>query len=312
MHRTLPVFLTLLVTVSVLLSGCPKTGPESPGGESRPSTAPEAGTPSENAGAVPAAGGIQLKGSDTLLQVAQGLAEAYKTAKTDVPVSVTGGGTGTGFTALADGTCDIADASRKIKDEEKSTCEAKGVQPVENLVGHDGIAVIVNKANPIQKLTIDQLSDLFIGQTTDWQALGGKGEVVLLSRDSTSGTYEYFKEHVIQKGDKNSKRDFAAAAQRLQSNDQIRDQVASVEGAIGYVGLGYLTDTVKVVPIVDKAGKPITPSLQTVRDATYPISRPLFMYTRSDARQEVKDFLTWVLGAEGQKIVEAKGFVPVK
>jgi phosphate transport system substrate-binding protein len=312
MLRTLPILFALLVTVCVLLSGCPNTGPDVPGGEPTLPTVPEAGGPLENAEAVPAAGGLQLKGSDTLLQVAQGLAEAYKAVKPDVPISVTGGGTGTGFKALADGTCDIADASRKIKDDEKSACEAKGLQTVENLIGHDGIAVIVNKANPIQKLTIDQLSDLFTGQTTDWRALGGKGEVVLLSRDSTSGTYEYFKEHVIQKGDKNSKRDFAAAAQRLQSNDQIRDQVASVEGAVGYIGLGYVNDTVKVVPIVDKTGKPITPSLQTVRDGTYPISRPLFMYTRSDARQEAKDFLTWVLGAEGQKVVEAKGFVSVK
>ena len=229
-----------------------------------------------------------------------------------VDITVTGGGTGTGFTAFAEGTCDIADASRKIKPEETKACKDKGIEPVENLVGNDGLAVIVNKANPIEKVTIDQLSDVFVGTITDWKSLGGKGEIVLLSRDSTSGTFEYFKEHVVQKGDKKSKRDFAPAAQRLASNSQIRDQVAATAGAIGYIGLGYVNASVKVVPVVDKAGKPVTPSLATVRAGTYPISRPLFMYTKQGASADVTGFIKWIQGPEGQKLVEKEGFVPVK
>jgi len=232
----------LAVALAVALTGCPKPT-ETTSNTSAPATSAATKAPAENAAenaAAPeaASGGLQAKGSDTLLQVAQALAEAYKAVKPDFSISVTGGGTGTGFQALAEGTCDIADASRKIEDKETKACKDKGIEPVENLVGYDGLSVIVNKKNPIEKITIDQLSDLFVGTVTDWKALGGKGEVVLLSRDSTSGTYQYFKENVIQKGDKKSTRDFAAAAQRLASNTQIRDQVASTESAIGYVGWG--------------------------------------------------------------------------
>jgi len=312
---TMPVRLLTAVALTLaavlMIAGCPGPKTDAPGVEALPpgtGSAPEA----TNASAESAGGTvINAKGSDTLLQVAQALAEDYRKAKPDVQINVSGGGTGTGFTALADGTADIADASRKIKDEEAKKCQEKGIEPVEHMVGYDGICVIVNKANPIEKLTVDALSDLFTGQTQDWKALGGKGEVVLLSRDSTSGTYEYFKEHVIQKGDKKSTRDFAAAAQRLQSNEQIRDQVASTENAIGYIGMGYLSDSVKAVPIVDKAGKAVLPSMETVRSGEYPISRPLFMYVRKDAPTAVTEYIEWLKG-DGQKTVEAQGFVPLK
>jgi phosphate transport system substrate-binding protein len=276
-------------------------------------TAPPSGIgapETSNSAAAGAGTVINAKGSDTLLQVAQALAEEYHKLKPDVQINVAGGGSGTGFSALIEGTCDIADASRKIKDEEVQKCREKGIEPVEHIVGYDGICVIVNKANPIEKLTIDQLSDLFTGQITDWKALGGKGEVVLLSRDSTSGTYEFFKEHVVQKGDKKSTRDFAPSAQRLPSNEQIRDQVASTENAIGYIGMGYLNDSVKVVPVVDKNGKPVKPSVETVRSGEYPISRPLFMYIRKDAPPAVVEYIQWIK-TDGQKVVQAQGFVPL-
>lgn len=306
MSSRLLAAVALMLAATLMIAGCPGPKESAPPAETAPPT-------TENAPEAAGAGGpiINVKGSDTLLQVAQALAEEYRKAKPDVQINVSGGGSGTGFTALADGTCDIADASRKIKDEEAKKCQEKGFEPVENIVGYDGICVIVNKANPIEKLTIDQLSDLFTGQTPDWKALGGKGEVVLLSRDSTSGTYEYFKEHVTQKGDKKSTRDFAAAAQRLQSNEQIRDQVASTETAIGYIGMGYLSDTVKTVPVVDKDGKAVLPSIETVRSGDYPVSRPLFMYTRKDASAAVTAYLEWIK-TEGQKTLQAQGFVPLK
>jgi phosphate transport system substrate-binding protein len=289
-----------------LLSGCPKASTETPSSSAR-SSAPKA-TPQ----ATPSANSIQAKGSDTLLQVAQALAEAYKTVKPDVQITVTGGGTGTGFTALADGTCDIADASRKIEDKETAACKAKSIEPVENMIGYDGIAVIVNKANPIEKITIDQLSDLFVGQIADWKALGGKGEVVLLSRDSASGTYQYFKENVVQKGDKKSPRDFAASAQRLPSNAQIRDQVAATAGGVGYIGLGYVNDSVKVVAVVGKSVNAVKPSVATVLDGTYPISRPLFMYTKKDASENITSYIKWIVGPDGQRILAKEGYVPLK
>lgn len=307
---TISLIAAVVLAAAVLLTGCPKP-PTEPGtgpGPGMMNTMPK-GPEGANSGATAV---ITAKGSDTLLQVAQALAEAYKTATPSIDISVSGGGTGTGFTALVEGTTDIADASRKIKDEEAAACKAKGFEPVENMVGYDGIAVIVSKNNPITKLTIDQLSDIYVGQIKDWKAIGGKGEIVLLSRDSTSGTYEYFKEHVVTKGDKKSTRDYAATAMMLPSNDQIRSQVASTDTAIGYIGLGYLDDSVKAVPIVDKSGKPVLPSVATVRDGSYPISRPLFMYTRNDSSADVKAFITWVLQPEGQKIVNDEGFVSLK
>jgi phosphate transport system substrate-binding protein len=305
--RWIAVIAVALAAVTVI-AGCPKpSAPEPPQG-----VASMPGPGMANATAPSAASVITAKGSDTLLQAAQALAEAYKAKDASVDVSVSGGGSGVGFTALTDGTTDIADASRKITDEEVKACQAKGFEPKENVVGYDGIAVIVNKANPIEKLTVDQLSDIYVATIKEWKALGGKGEVVLLSRESTSGTYQYFKENVVQKGDKKSTRDYAASAMLLPSTDQVRSQVASTEGAIGYIGLGYLDDSVKAVPIVDKAGKPVLPSVTTVHDGTYPISRPLFMYTKSDAAPAILAFIEWTMGAEGQKVIADQGFVPLK
>jgi len=309
--RVVVAAIPMVLVAILLIAGCPQKPQESTP-PAQPTTGPGA-TGAGPAKAAPPGGAtvIQAKGSDTLLQVAQALAEEYQTQHPELEMSVTGGGSGTGFQALIEGTTDIADASRKIKDEETQAAKAKGIEPVEHLVGYDGIAVIVNKANPLKQITIEQLSDLFVGQTKDWRALGGTGEVVLVSRDSTSGTYEYFREHVIQKGDKDSPRDFAASAVMAPSTTQIRDQVAQTKTAIGYIGLGYLDDTVKAVPIVDKAGKAVLPSIATVRDGTYPISRPLFMYTKQGVAPALQAYLDWIVGPEGQRIVEQEGFVPL-
>jgi len=280
----------------------------------------EGSTPSEPAkgGAATAAASpstekasIQAKGSDTLLQVAQALAEAYKKVEPNVDVAVTGGGSGTGFKAILDGTADIADASRKINNAETASAKERGLDLVENLVGYDGIAVIVNKDNPVEKLAIDELGAIFTAETTDWAVFGGKGKVVLLSRDTSSGTHEYFKEHVLNKGDSKGPRDFAASAIMEPSNDQIRTQVAATAGAIGYIGLGYVDDSVKIVPVVGKDDKPVAASVAAVKDGTYPISRPLFMYTNRDASPAVAKYIDWIKGPDGQKIVGDQGFVPL-
>jgi len=305
MLRSVSMALAAALLVLAVAAGCGK-----PQEEAAPAAAPKASAAPAKA---PPAGSttIQAKGSDTLLQVAQALAEAYKAVEPNVSVSVTGGGTGTGFKAIIDGTCDIADASRKIKDEETAAAKEKGIDLVENLVGYDGIAVIVNKDNPIEKITIDELASLFTAKTTDWSSLGGRGEVVILSRETTSGTYEYFKEHVLNGGDSKGKVNFAESAILLPSTDQIRKQVSETAGAVGYIGLGYLDESVKVVPIVAKDGSEVLPSVATVKDGSYPISRPLFMYTQKTAAAAVTKYIDWIKGKDAQAVVAKEGFVPL-
>jgi phosphate transport system substrate-binding protein len=316
LHRgALSAIVAMLLVAAVVICGCPKPDADAEGGTpasgpARTKAADSKGTEAKGSdtGATAGASSIQCKGSDTLLHVAQGLAERYKDVEPGVDVTVTGGGSGTGFQALIEGTTDIADASRQIKDQEKKACEEKGITPKENTIGYDGIAVIVNKDNPVSELTIQQLSDIYVGDTTEWDKVGGKGEIVLYSRDSTSGTYEYFREHVVQLGGDQKDREYAATASMLQSNPAILEQVAASEGAVGYVGLGYLNDTVKAVAIIGESG-PVLPSVETVLDGTYPISRPLFMYTTESSPERVTKFMQWVLGKDGQDIVAEKGFV---
>jgi len=291
---------------SALLCGCAK-----PEDTEEPIAPPVTAKKASQPPAGGAEGEIVVKGSDTLLQVAQAMAEAYQAENPGVKIGVSGGGSGTGFQALIEKTCDIADASRKIKDEEMKQAQEKGIEPVEDLVGYDGIAVIVNKANPINELTVDQISDLYVGATTSWDKLGGKGEVVLVSRDSTSGTYEYFLEDIVKKGEKDNAREFAPSIMALQSNPDVRRQVTESEGAIGYIGLGYVDDSIKVLGVIGKkGGAAVMPSVETVKDGSYPISRPLFMYTDKNAPKKVADYIAWVLGDKGQAIVKEKGFVP--
>jgi len=310
-RKALLMLLSGAILASLFVAGCTK-----PAAQYQPPAGQLTGganvpSPPAEPAAATSATTIQAKGSDTLLQVAQAWAEEYKKAHPDVDVSVTGGGSGTGFKAMVDGTADIANSSREIKDEETKACADKGITLKENLVGYDGIAVIVNKANALESISIDDLSNLYVGNTKDWSGLDGKGEVVLVSRDSTSGTYEYFKEHVIQKNGDDKARDYAASALKVPSNEQVREQVAKSEGAIGYIGLGYVDDSVKVLGILNDKGEPVKPTIEGVKDGSYPISRPLFCYTKSDASQQVQDYLEWVLGPEGQAIVAAEDFVPV-
>lgn len=259
-------------------------------------------------------GSIQIKGSDTMVNLGQAWAEEFMIKYPNVSVAVTGGGSGTGIAAMINGTTDIAESSRQIKKEEIDLARQNGVEPVEFTVGLDGLAVVVNPANPVKELTLDQLRDIFMGNITNWKDLGGSdARIVVLSRESNSGTHVYFKEHVLRRGNEKGPEEFAPTALLMPSSQAIADEVASNTGAIGYYGLGYVTSRQKAVAVASKTGAPaVLPTLDTVTSGDYPISRPLFMYTRGEPAGVVKDFMDFALSDEGQKIVRDLDFVPLR
>jgi len=256
---------------------------------------------------------IQNKGSDTIVNLALAWAEAYQKVKPEVRISVTGGGSGTGLTALISGTVDIANASRKIKDEEVKAAEANGITPVEHVIARDAIAVIVNPQNPISELSLEQISRIYRGEVNNWSELGGEDRpIVRLSRETNSGTHVYFLEQVIRLGKSDNKEIFSADTLLLPSSEGIISEVTDNPNAIGYDGLGYVTSTVKMIAVAKAADQPyVLPSVATVNDGSYPISRDLYMYSRTDAQQTVLDYLAWIVSADAQKIVTSLGFVPI-
>ena len=256
---------------------------------------------------------IQIKGSDTMVNLGQAWAEKYMEKNTGDFIAVTGGGSGTGFSSLISGTCDVAMASRSIKDKEIALAKAKGINPNEIKVALDGLAVVVNPGNPISKLTLAQLADIFTGRVTNWKEIGGKDEkIVILSREVNSGTHVYFKEHVLRKNDPNSKEEFAPAALMLSSSQAIADEVAGNPDAIGYYGMGYISKKQKPVTIAkDEKSEYEAPTIENVINGKYPISRPLFLYTNGIPGGLVKKFVDFTLSKEGQDIVLATDFVPI-
>ena len=256
---------------------------------------------------------IQNTGSDTLVNLALAWAENYMGAYPEVRVSVTGGGSGTGIAALINKTVDIANASRAMKKEEIAAAQKNGVDPKEFTVARDAIAVVVHPSNPVQGLTIPQLADIYTGKITNWQELGGEDRpIVLLSRESNSGTYVYFLEHVVRQGVKSDLM-FSPDTLLMPSSEGISNEVRQNPNAIGYDGLGYVTDDQKVLAVAKEAtSSPVLPSVDTVNDKTYPISRPLYMYTAGEPQGAVRVYLDWILGPEGQAIVPTLGFVPLQ
>jgi phosphate transport system substrate-binding protein len=251
---------------------------------------------------------VQVKGSDTMVHLASAWAEKFMKTNPSIEISVTGGGSGTGISALLNGTCDVANASRTMTDSEKSRAKGRGFEAVEHIVGLDGIAVIVNPANPLKTLTMEQIKKVFMGEVNNWKAVGGPdAKISLFTRDSSSGTFQFFQEHVLRKGD------YSVKAHRLASTSAIVQSVSEDTNGIGYVGLGYLTEAqgkVKALSVSKKADSaPVLPSVATVTDGTYPVSRGLQMYTRNQPEGNVKVFMDFVKGAEGQKTVEELGFV---
>jgi phosphate transport system substrate-binding protein len=256
---------------------------------------------------------IENKGSDTMVNLALAWAEAYTAARPALRISVTGGGSGTGIAAMINGTVDIANASRAMKPEEIEAAQANGITPVEFVVARDAIAVVVHPSNPVDHLTLQQISDIYTGKITNWSQVGGEDRlIVLLSRESNSGTYVYFLEHVIRLGDPNSDLLFSPDTLLMPSSEGISAEVRQNPNAIGYDGLGYVTPDQKVIAVgVSSEGPFVLPSIDTVNDGSYPISRPLYMYTPGEPTGAVRDYLEWILG-DGQVIVGELGFVPLR
>jgi phosphate transport system substrate-binding protein len=256
---------------------------------------------------------IENKGSDTLVNLALAWAEEYQKRHPEIQISVTGGGSGTGFASLINGTIDIANASRDIKQEEIDSALASGFTPVEHIVANDAIAVIVNPNNPIDNLTLVQVSGIFKGEITNWNEVGGEDRpIVKLSRETNSGTHIYFLETVIRLGNQNDKNIFSADTLLLPSSEGVIAEVRDNPNAIGYDGLGYVTDHVKMVALAPtETDAYILPSAATVTNGTYPIARHLFMFTRGDAEGPQKEYLDWILSEDAQAIVTELGFVPI-
>ena len=253
------------------------------------------------------------KGSDTIVNLALAWAEQYQTLHPEVRISVTGGGSGTGIAALINGTVDIANASRQIKEEEVMEAQENGVDPVEYVIARDAIAVIVNPENPVERLTLQQISAIYSGEIDNWAQLGGEDRpIVRLSRETNSGTHVYFLETVLRLGDDENSTLFSTDTLLLPSSEGIIAEVSDNPNAIGYDGLGYVTPDVKVLAVASSAtSEYVYPSAETVNASAYPIARDLYMYTASEPDEAILVFLDWIMSSEAQEIVTELGFVPV-
>jgi phosphate transport system substrate-binding protein len=249
-----------------------------------------------------------------MVNLGQAWAEEFMKLNPKVSVAVTGGGSGTGIAALLSNTCEIAELSRELKSEEIEMAKQKGFQPKQIVVALDGLAVVVHPANPLSKLTMDQLAAIFSGSVSNWKDFGGSDlPIVVLSREVNSGTHVYFKEHVLRRNQKDSQVEFAPTALMLPSSQALADEVAQNPGAIGYFGMGYISAKEKALAIAKDADSPyIQPTIGNVVSNAYPISRPLLMVTRGEPKGLVARFLDFVLSPEGQQIVVKIDFVPVK
>ncbi|MDD5770846.1 MAG: PstS family phosphate ABC transporter substrate-binding protein [Candidatus Omnitrophica bacterium] len=245
---------------------------------------------------------IVMTGSTTVLPIAQKTAEVFMDENPGMDISVRGGGSSVGITALIDGTCDIADSSRPIKEVEIQKADANGRDPVAHIVALDGIAVVINKSNPISKLSKKQVKDIFIGKISDWSQLGGTpGKIVVVSRDTSSGTFEAFGELVMEK------EKVIPAALMQASNQAVAQIVSQTPQAIGYVGLGFMSSDLKAVEIDG-----VMPSKDTVLSGKYSVTRPLFMYSNGKPQGAVKEYLDFVKSKKGQELVETQGYVGLK
>jgi phosphate transport system substrate-binding protein len=278
---------------SLLLAGCGGKG----GGTARKTT-------------------IQVKGSDTMVNVAQAWAEEYKKVSPGVAIEVSGGGSGVGIAALTKGTVEIATSSRNMKPEEIETAKKNtGKEPKEFIVGYDALAVYVHKDNPLTEITAEQLAEIFMegGKVTKWSDIGvtipgGAGdEIVRVSRQSSSGTYEFFREHIL------NKKDFKLGSRDMNGSKEVVDLVASTPTAIGYSGMGYNEPgKVKMLKVASKPGQPaVEPSVANTLDKSYPIARSLQVYSLGEPTGELKKYLEWTMSDAGQKILEACGYVPL-
>lgn len=297
-----------LLSSAIALSACSReTAQNRQEGAAEGSTA---GAKDQKAGRVV----LQNKGSDTLVNVAQAWAEAYKKVDPKTAIAVSGGGSGTGISALINGTVDLANASRSMKDKEVAAAKKKGFEPKEFTVGYDALAVYLHEDNPIEKLSLEQLKGIYGegGETEKWSQLGveipgcDSDEIVRVSRQNNSGTYAYFKEAVLGKGN-----EYKLGSRDMHGSKDVVDLVAKTPCAIGYSGLAYATEEVKM-PCIEKSDACVAPSVDTAVDRSYPIARPLLMYTPGEPKGAVKKYLDWIMSDTGQCIISDKGYAPAK
>ena len=251
--------------------------------------------------------GIKIKGSDTVLALSQEEAEAYN-KKSKANVSVTGGGTGVGLAALVDGTTDIAAASRKIKLEEKMKLQEAGKKFKEVVIARDALSVIVHPSNKVSQLTREQLEGIFTGKITNWKEVGGEDlKIVVYSRETSSGTYEFFKEIVLLRTN------FSSSVLAMPATGAIVQSVSQTKGAIGYIGIAYLEKTIKPIKVSFNQGKTyVEPSVKTAKAGTYPILRPLYYYYLAKDESKVKPFIDFILSAQGQALAVQGGYISAK
>jgi phosphate transport system substrate-binding protein len=291
-----------LLTVSIVLSGLITGGCDRAG---------ETNQPYAHGRTV-----IQNIGSDTIVNLAQAWAEEYATVEPSVSVEVSGGGTGTGVAALINGTADIANCSRHMEAGEIAKVKAAdGLEPTQNIVGYDALAIFAHKDNPLEEITIEQLAAIYSekGPVRSWADLSVQvpdcqsGEMILVSRQSNSGTYYYFRESILGKGV-----DFKLGTLDLHGSKDVVELVSRTPCAIGYSGMGYATPNVKMLRVARKPGDTaFAPNVENTQTGKYPIARPLYMYTRGATKDAVKKYLKWVQSEAGQAIVRATGYVPI-
>ncbi|MBI2572113.1 MAG: phosphate ABC transporter substrate-binding protein [Candidatus Schekmanbacteria bacterium] len=259
---------------------------------------------------------IQNKGSDTLVNVAQSWAEAYRAKNGSVVVAISGGGSGTGLAALINGTVDIANSSRTISRKEVEEATRKGIKPKEHIVGFDALAVFVHKNNPLEKVALTDLAEVYgeDGAIESWKQLGvdvpgcKNQTMVLVSRQNNSGTYAYFREAVL-----GERRDYKLGTHDMHGSKDVVDLVEKTPCAVGYSGLAYATDRVKMLCIAKKGEEScVRPGVETALDGSYPIARPLFMYTNGEPVGATKAYLDWILSDEGQCILSRRGYAPIR
>jgi len=258
---------------------------------------------------------VRQVGSTTVLPLAERWQQEFNRAHPEVEIAVSGGGSGTGIKALVSGTAEIANSSREIEPKEVEQAKAAGVDPLEHVVAYDGIAVIVHPSNPLTEISVEQLSDIYSGRVRDWAEVGarGMGEIQVVSRDSASGTYEAFKELVVMLGGRDKSRDYAAVALKQISSQAVLALVGRTKGAIGYVGMGYVSGSVKMLRVRPLGGgEAVAATVEDARSGEYPVSRALYCYTDGEPTGALKEYLDWIKGSEGQAIVADLGFVPVE
>ncbi len=251
---------------------------------------------------------VQVKGSDTILNVSQAVAEEFMKENKGARIAVTGGGSGTGIAAIINKTIDIAMASREMKPSEYDKAKEAGLDIEEITIGYDGLTVVVNNDNPVKNLTLEEIRAIFIGEITNWKEVGGEDrEIIVLSRDSSSGTHVYFKEEVLRKGNKKATDEYSSKALFLPSNEGLKQEVRGSEGAIAYIGMGYMDDTIHSVKV-----NGVEASFENVATKDYPIARGIYWYVQKGAEGNAKELVDFILSTKGQEIVRREGFVPVK